>query len=155
LYGFLADIRRQQVTRAINDAIVRGLCGERWAAAEERYNRNPRSHHALEALKAEVERRPSFAAVLCHEPWRFDGDADRRDRNFAEIARRYGICSDEKLCSIALRLANGSARPTKALANENVMAQLARHPALMRGARLLAIIEAADQKLEASNEASS
>jgi hypothetical protein len=143
-YGFLVDIRRQQVAFAINDGIVRGLCGERWAGAEERYKRNPRSRYALDALKAEVDRRPSFAAVLCHEPWRFDGDSDRRVRNFSEIARRYGICSNEELCAIALRLADGSARPTKALADEDVMAQLARHPALLRGARLLALLEAAE-----------
>jgi hypothetical protein len=151
LYGFLADIRRQQVTRAINDAIVRGLCGGRWSAAEDRYKRNSKSRQALDALKAEVDRRPSFAAVLVHEPWRFDGETDRRDRNFSEIARRYGICSDEKLCAIALRLADGSARPTKALANEDVMAQLARHPALVRGARLLAVIAGAEAKSEVSN----
>jgi hypothetical protein len=141
-FGFLVDIRRQQVTRAINDAIVRRLCGSRWATAEDRYKRNPNSYHALEALKAEVGRPPSFAAVLCREPWRFDGNEDQPVRNFAEIARRYGICSNEALCGIALRLADGSARPTKALANDDVMGQLACHPALVRGARLLALVKA-------------
>jgi hypothetical protein len=141
LYGFLADIRRQQITRAINDAIVRSLCGARWIAAEDRYRRNPQSRHAWEALKAEVERHPSFAAVLCRESSVLNGDVGRRERAFSEIASRYGICSDEELCTIALKLADASVRPTKSLAEKDVITQLTRHPALVRGARLLALLD--------------
>lgn len=147
LYGFLADIRRQQVTRAINDAIVRSLCGARWAAAEDRFKRNPGARHNLEYLKAEVDRLPSFAAVLCRERSLLDGDSELRGRRFAEIASRYGICSNEALSRLALRLAEGSAKPTVSLANDDVMAHLARQPALIRGARLLALmLDAVDSR---------
>lgn len=144
LSGFLATVRHQQVLDGLLQAVFGALCGTDWAEGEARFRSNPRSPHTLEYLKAEVDKRPSFAAVLRQDHSRMDGNAAQGARWFAEVAARYKVCKDQKLCEFALRLASQPHRLSAACgANlDNLLRQIAYSPAILRGARLLALLSA-------------
>lgn len=144
LSGFLAGVRHQQVIDGFLQAVFGALCGSDWAEGEARFKRNPKSTHALEFLKMGVDTRPSFAAVLRQDHSRMDGNAAEGMRWFAEVAARYKVCKDHKLCEFALRLAS---RPHRLAAVcganlDNLLGQIGKNPAVLRGARLLALLSA-------------
>jgi hypothetical protein len=66
---------------------------------------------------------------------------------YAELARRYKICTDPGLCTFALKLASAPDRIADGYgANlDNMLGQLAAAPAILRGARLLAALCAQEQ----------
>jgi hypothetical protein len=144
LSGFLAGVRHQQVVDGILQAVFGTLCGSDWADGEARFRSNPRSPRALEFLKMQVDTRPSFAAVLCQDHSKMDRNAAEGTRWFADVAVRYKVCKDHKLCEFALRLAS---QPHRLAASwsanlDDLLAQIANAPAILRGARLLALLSA-------------
>mgnify|MGYP005849101285 CR=1 FL=1 len=144
LSGFLAGVRHQQVIDGALLAVFGSLCGPDWANGETRFRSNPASPHALEFLKMAVDQRPSFAAVLLQDHSRMDGNAAQGARWFAEVAARYKVCKDQKLCEFALRLASQPHRLPAACGADldNLLGQIAKSPAILRGARLLALLSA-------------
>lgn len=144
LSGFLAGVRHQQVIDGILQAVFGSLCGPDWANGEARFRSNPASPHALELLKMAVDQRPSFAAVLVQDHSRMDGNAVQGARWFAEVAARYKVCRDQKLSEFAFRLASQPHRLPAAYGADldNLLGQIAKSPAILRGARLLALLSA-------------
>ena len=65
---------------------------------------------------------------------------------FSEVATRYRVCKDSKLCEFALRLASQpqalSVLPFSEL--DTLVSQILNYPATLRGARLLALLTASD-----------
>lgn len=144
LSGFLATVRHQQVVEGLLQAVFGTLCGPGWVEREVQFRSNPQSPHTLEYLKAAVSKRPGFAAVLRQDHSRMDGNAVQGARWFGEIAARYNVCQDPKLCEFALCLASQPHRlPAASGANlDNLLCQIARSPEILRGARLLALLSA-------------
>ena len=144
LSGFLATVRHRQVIDGFLQAVFGALCGSDWAEGEARFRSNPASPHALEFLKREVDKHPSFAVVLRQEHSKMDSNAAQGALWFAEVAARYKVCKDHKLCEFALRLASQPHRLPAACGGnlDQLLDQIAKSPAVLRGARLLALLSA-------------
>ena len=137
--GFLVDVRRQQVTRCIFDAIFRSICGANWARAEKEFAERHSSPDSLEALLNLVDRHTSFGHRLAKQ-----GDVGESDgtvaARFTAEARRLHVSQDRHLCYFALRFA---ARRDDVLTDplfDGSVAQLVDNPALLRGARLMSLL---------------
>ena len=139
--GFLAGIRRHRVTCCIINAIFNTVCGERWARAEEVVAQRSGSQDSLEPLEALVDRRTQFGRRLRQHA--NPGDSETAlAATFSAEAGRHGVSRDHDLCRFAFRLA---INPKDALADPLLMrrgGQLTDHPALLRGARLVALLRA-------------
>ena len=137
--GFLAGTRQRQVIRSVMDAIFRTICGENWARAERSFVEQPRSRHALSVLKKLVHKRTQLGRPLArHSDPRESEDAAAS--RFADAVEIHRVSFDRDLCRFALRLAF---RRTDVLADELLddrVNQLADNPALLRGARLVALL---------------
>ena len=136
--GFLAAVRQRQVVCSIVNAIFRTMCGRNWARAEEALAERPTSHSALEALKAGVDKRTQFGRILGQHVDPGDSEAAIATRFISEAARQH-VSRDRELCSFALRLAS---RPVDVLSDpllDTRIAQIARAPALLRGARFVSL----------------
>ena len=134
--GFLANVRQRQVVRSIVNAIFRTMCGKNWARAEVALTECPTSQAALRELEARVDRRTEFGRILRQIPDTGDSEAAIAARFVAE-AERQNVSRDRDLCSFAFRLAS---RPLDVLSDPRLddrIAQLARIPALLRGARFV------------------
>ena len=137
--GFLAGVRRRQVTSCIVNAIFKSVCGKRWTRAEEVFAQRPNSRDSLEALEALVDKRTQFGKRLRRQANPDDTEAALAE-TFINEAGRHGLSRDRDLCQFALRLA---INPSDALADPLLMTHgglLADHPALLRGARLMSLL---------------
>lgn len=144
LSGFLATVRHQQVVNGFLQAVFGALCGPDWAEGEARFRSSPGSSNALKFLKMEVDKRPSFAAVLHRQHSQMDGSVVQGARWFADVAARYKVCKDRELCEFALRLASQPHRLPAVYGGNlgHLLDQIAKSPAVLRGARLLALLSA-------------
>lgn len=149
LAGPLASVRRQKVTDELLRAIYKVLCGASWASAEAAFCSNPSAKYALDGLQRGVDRNNGFAAVLrrdfAHMNTAFDGAAQW----YAELAARYRVCSERRLCEFALRLASQPQRVPGFYGDEldGLLKESRNNPAILRGARLLALLCANEEKL--------
>ena len=137
--GFLAGTRQRQVIRSISEAIFRAICGENWARAERSFVEQPGARQALSVLKELVHKRTQLGRPLARhsDPAEGEGAATRR---FVDVVEIHRVSFDRDLCRFALRLA---IRPTDVLADDLLddrVNQLANNPALVRGARLVALL---------------
>lgn len=142
LAGFLPDIRRDQIVEGILKSIYGKLGGANWARAETAYLDEPTSARALETLERGVFKRGGFAAELLRDYEILNKDAVEGAAWFAELAVRFGVSVDRKLSGFALHLAGGSAGLLDIYGGElhGFLEQLASEPALLRGARFLALL---------------
>ena len=133
--GFLANVRQRQVVQSIVNAVFRTMCGKNWAEAEGAFAECPTSQAALRELEARVDRRTGFGRILRQVSDTGDSEAAIATR-FAAEAARQNVSQDRDLCSFAFRLAS---RPLDVLSDSRLddrITELARIPALLRGARL-------------------
>ena len=144
LAGFLPDVRRGQIVDGILQAIHGKLGGANWARAESAYLTDPASPRSLERLKRGVSKHGGFAAILQSEHEILSEDAVKGATWFAECAVRYGVSPDRKLSELALRLAGFPAGLPEVYGDElaGLLDRLGREPALLRGARFLALLSA-------------
>jgi hypothetical protein len=143
LAGFLADSRSQQVRNSIITAIFERICGVDWACAESDYQRNPASAIANDNMKRCVDgQRPGFAVVLHRDYETMNGNFSQASAWYAELARRYKVCKDRGLCTFALKFASAPDRieDNYGADLDQRLSQLAAAPAILRGARLLAVL---------------
>lgn len=142
--GFLSDIRRQRVADSFVSAIYEALTGTAWARAEETYLQDPRSDHTVENLQRRVGERSGFAAVLRRDYAMMNEAPDDRVRWFADVAARYKVCRDHNLSRFTLRLAGDPFAIARVYRDEldDLLDRLRTTPALLRGARLLALLSA-------------
>jgi hypothetical protein len=76
-----------------------------------------------------------------------NGDFGRASAWYAELARRYKVSTNPGLCTFALKFASA---PDRIVDNyganlDHMLGQLAAAPAILRGARLLAVLCAQEQ----------
>jgi len=143
LAGFLPDIRRQQVIDGFLAAIYDRLCGAAWARTEAALRSNPLSRPVLDDLQRSVASHGGFAAVLRRDFEKMDDPSSARAW-YADLAARYGICDRRPLCDFALRLASQPHRLPGVFGSEleGLLSHALNEPALIRGARLLALLYA-------------
>ena len=137
--GFLASTRQRQVIRGIVSAIFWTICGENWARAERSFVERPTSGHTLSVLKKLVDKSTQFGRPLARHSDPVESE-DAAANRFADVVELHGVCFDRDLCRFALRLA---IRPTDVLGDpllDDRVHQLVNNPALVRGARLVALL---------------
>ncbi len=142
LAGVLSDIRRQQVTDGFLAAIYEKICGSKWAWAETAFLENPHARYAIDNLQRIVDWRGGFATEL-RRNYAIMGDSPAAgSRWFADLTARYGVCSDRKLSEFALRLASEPYWLAHHFSPDldGLLNQINGNPALLRGARLLALL---------------
>jgi hypothetical protein len=76
-----------------------------------------------------------------------NGDFGQASAWYAELARRYKVCTDAGLCTFALKFASAPDRIEDGYGTnlDHMLDQLAATPAILRGARLLAALCAQEQ----------
>ena len=88
----LAVVRRQQVMTALASELVRLVCGDNWARAEEEADRTRRDGRVLEALSQTISRNPAEAgagpALIRDAEIMVHHDCSRRVDLFASLAAR-------------------------------------------------------------------
>jgi hypothetical protein len=151
--GPLASIRRGYVVARLANRLYAKLCGSRWADAEAAFISNPKSPAALQQLERSVGGSPGFPVILRRDYERMHAGTEPGTRWYAEIAERYEGCSEKSLCEFALRLAS---QPDRLLALprtefDGLLGQLGANTALLRGARLLALLAAANDQNAIAN----
>lgn len=137
-FGFLVDVRHRQMVTGIRDALFASLCGKNWANAEVAFQR-ARSADSTRSLAMLADRRTGFGSALLSLVGADPSDAGLIQQ-FSVEAAHHDICRDRVLCDFALRLAN---QPLTAVQNPDfgaLLAKLVDSPAILRGARLLALL---------------
>jgi hypothetical protein len=151
LAGFLADSRSQKVKDRIVTGIFEYICGVRWASVELAYRQNPGSKETNENLTRAVDsRHPGFAAVLHRDHGAMNNDFRRASDWFIKLAARHQVCDDPELCIFAIKLAGAPQRIQDAYgANlDHMLDEVVATPAILRGARLLALLWAQRQSID-------
>jgi hypothetical protein len=143
--GPLAGVRRSRVVARLTNHFYERICGNRWARAEAAFFNNPDSETALRGLESAVGGQPGFRAVVRHDYEKMGSGLSAGIQWFAEVARRYSVCTDAELCRFALRMAS---EPEHFLSlSEPDHARAVRvmndNETLFRGARLVAVLAAA------------
>jgi len=151
--GPLAGIRRGHVIARLANRLYARLCGNSWAEAEAAFIGNPKSSVTLQQLERSVGGSPGFPVILRRDHERIESGTGPGTRWYAEVAERYEGCSAKSLCEFALRLAS---QPDQLLALpraefEGLLSQLRANTALLRGARLLALLSAANDQNATAN----
>ena len=146
LAGFLVSIRHRIVMDGLIRVFYEAVCGANWADAEARFRKKPKSLAAFGILTSRVDKRCDFALALRREHSRINKDNAQRVRWFADVASHFNICRDSRLSEFALRLASQPGRfgtnPSHDL--QKLLGQITNNPAILRGARLLALLSAAE-----------
>lgn len=151
LVGFLSDTRRQQVTNGFLAVVYEKLCGADWARAESKFLANPNSRYAINTLQHTVDSHGGFAAVLRRDYERMGDNAVARLQWYTDLAARYGVCQNQELCEFTLKLASEPCQLPNPFGQKfnGLLNQVNCNPALLRGARLLALL-CANQDREGS-----
>jgi hypothetical protein len=144
IVGPLAAIRRARIVSRLTNCAYAKLCGNRWAQAEAAFLDNPESLPALQNLERSVGSSPGFPVVLRRDHERMEAGIVPGTQWYTEVARRYGICTESTLCALALRIAS---QPEHLLSladleRHQLLRQVNDNVALMRGARLVALLSA-------------
>jgi len=149
LAGVLAAIRRGKVTDGFLARIYEKLCGANWSRAEASFLARPPSNHTIEQLARGVSERGygGFSAVLRRDYHLMNRNLAEGLRWYADLASRYRISKDRELCAFALRLASQPEQVPQEFGPklESLLDQIGDCPALIRGARFLALLCANDK----------
>jgi hypothetical protein len=139
LAGFLAHFRRQEIKEGLTATIYEVICGREWAQAERAYVRNP---DYIDILTRAVYAHSGFAAVLRRDYTKVDRDLVKAIGWYKKLAARYGLIMDDTLCKFALALANRpeTVSATFGSAVQRLLSELCSKPAILRGARFLALL---------------
>ena len=142
LSGFLAHIRRAEITDGILKALYGAICGEEWVRAENMFRADSLGDRGKLALQSAVNKRPGFAAVLRRDYARLNEDIAEGCDWFADLAKRYKVCKDSEVCRFALELASAPPRVLPRGDDEITerTKQLLQSPSVLRGARMLALL---------------
>ncbi|WP_116002743.1 hypothetical protein [Consotaella salsifontis] len=144
LAGPLAGVRRDSVAAGILSAIYEMVCGFNWMKAEDALCAAPKSERARDGLQHNIERKNGFGAVLRRDFARIDDGLAQATQWYVELAERYGICKERRLCEFALRLACQPQRLIEVYDRDldELFRSLRNCPAILRGARMLALLSA-------------
>jgi len=145
--GPFAGWRRSRVTSRLTNRVFAKLHDHRWAQAETAFFDNPRAESTVKNLERSVGGQPGFPVVLRRDHARMESGTGAGSKWFSEVAGRFSVCSDSKLCCLALRLAS---QPDFLLQlseadRQHVLGQVRGNAILFRGARLVAALAAASE----------
>jgi hypothetical protein len=142
-FGSLSSIRRGQVVDAIIIAIYGALCGPHWANAESKFKDSGGSQNALDNLQHSVGN-PGFASVLRQNFNKLAGGSAFTFNWFVDVASRYDVTRDRRLCKFAFRAASEPHNLRQLFGEEldSFLEKIAASPTILRGARLLALMSA-------------
>ena len=151
LAGPLVGLRRTRVVERLINRLYSRLCGDKWASAEVAYLSKPQSAMALQHLEQSVGGLQGFPVILRRDYGKMEGSTGPGTQWYAEVAKRYQVCSDRCLSEFALRLAS---QPHQLLLMPEVeldrlLRQIKDKTVLLRGARLLALL-AANRNLDSA-----
>ena len=149
LYGPLASVRQETVINGLVGEIYGRLCGTEWTKRETAFRKNP--GHAVEALQRAVDMHSGFAAALRKGCSKMDDDMAAASQWYADVAQRYNVSPKPRLCDFALRLASQPHRLSETFGADEMRSLLNRvksNPAIVRGARLLALLSANQDRTE-------
>ena len=104
LAGPLAEQRRSQVTRELSGAIFEKLCGRKWAESEHNFEKASKLEASAEALQHRIDSIGGFGAVLKRDYANFLVDFKQSSSWYFDLARRYQVSKDVKMCEFAVRL---------------------------------------------------
>jgi hypothetical protein len=147
LLGPLVGLRRSRVTERLINRLYSRLCGKRWGEAEAAYVSNPRPEVELRQLERLVGGSQGFPVVLRRDYERMEAGTAAGIEWYADVARRYQVCSEKSLCEFALQLASKSdnlLKLPKSVLN-GLLLEIKENTVLMRGARLLALLAASKE----------
>ncbi|MBR0749138.1 hypothetical protein JQ582_34940 [Bradyrhizobium japonicum] len=132
-HGALAVIRKANVVSLFELQIERLACGAKWI---EKTKQCREAGGQLEELQREVGGSPGFASRMRTTQWTWHSDIDKAHSEFFRIAKTYGVCTDRKICDLALRLAFRpvSIRLTDPKEGAHNFEFLGANPVLARGA---------------------
>ena len=145
LYGPLVRVRQQTVMNSLLGEIYRRLYGTNWTSKEAAFKKNPMDRRTVEALQNAVGTHSGFAAALRKGGVKIDGDMAAASQWYADVARRYNVSTKRRLCDFALRVAIQPHRLSETFGADeikNLLNQVKKNPAIVRGARLLALLSA-------------
>lgn len=143
LYGTLVKVRRKQIADGYLDRIYETLCGQNWMRAEKDFLKAPNSQPALDALQQAVEKKSTgFSAVLRREYKKIDENPGQAEQWYSDLAIRYHVSTDPKLCDFAFRLGTEPQLLSKMSGSEQdgMLNAIRDNPAILRGARFLALL---------------
>ena len=143
LYGTLVKVRREQIADGYLDRIYETLCGQNWMRAEKDFLKAPNSQPALDALQQAIEKKSTgFSATLSREHEKIDENLDQAEQWYSDLAIRYHVSTDPKLCDFAFRLATEPHLLSKMSGSEQdgMLNAIRDNPAILRGARFLALL---------------
>jgi len=142
LAGPLAEIRRTQVTRGLSSAIFRRLCAQKWAESEGAFERSSKPETAEEALQHRIESMSGFGAVVKRDFGTFLGDVAQSSAWYCDLARRYRVSKDQRMCEFAVRLAFLPHTLSRTYGTEldDLVNRASSEQQLIRGARFAALL---------------
>ncbi len=151
--GPLAGYQRGRVIARLANRLYARLCGSKWAEAEAAFIYNPKSAIALQQLERSVCRFQGFPIILQREHERMEAGMVPGTQWYAEVAQRHEVCSKKPLCEFALRLAS---QPDQLLALpraefKGLLSQVHENSVLLRGARFVALLAAANDQNATAN----
>ncbi len=146
--GPLAGYQRGRVIAGLANHLYARLCGSKWAKAEAAFISDPKSAFALQQLERLVCKFQGFPIILQREHERMDAGMGPGTQWYAEVAQRHEVCSKKPLCDFALRFASQPDQLLELPQEEfkRLLSQLHENSVLLRGARLLALLAAANDQ---------
>jgi hypothetical protein len=152
LVGSLAEVRKNRIAAKLHTAIYEKLCGANWARAESKFTQAPTSKQAEEELLCSVGRSQGFRSALRVEREKFRGEIAQTINWYAELSRRYGVCTDPVLCEFAVILARKpNVLPDKYPAElERLTTTAVSHTELLRGARFADLLNSTGSSADES-----
>ena len=139
-YGPIIQIRWENIRAQYLAVIYEKLCGRNWAQAEVSVRNSPGNNRFLDTLQRAVERRSTgFSSVLRRE---YDQATDGTPRDllwYADLAKRYHVCSDAVLTGFAYILAREAHRIPQQFGVDldGLLNAIRANPSVLRGARFL------------------
>ncbi|MEZ5758281.1 MAG: hypothetical protein R3D86_08675 [Emcibacteraceae bacterium] len=136
--GFLATARQRQVTNMLMHGLIGIVAGWDWARTEAKLINSSDAVATLSKLQSLIKHKSGFSSVIIRDaPLANEGHRAMRIW-FTELAKRYGISSNDNLCKFVFDLANRPQSVTKIYRNDlvNLITQAKSSQTLIRGARL-------------------
>ena len=154
-----AATRQMNVVDELLRRVFHVLCGSRWAKAENRFvssladlrMKRKRAEDELRAeekldiemrLQAKIGNSRRFGAALRIKAAEVPNSINAMTQWYVKIAKTYSVCDDADLCALAIRLVSNPYQVLKFYSEnfETVLGRLAERPALLRGARFVALL---------------
>ena len=146
LFGPRIDYKQQKIIKGILSVLYKMLYGPNWVQGEKQFLEH-RSLHTLDNLLSRVHKNNAFAYQLLRQRSNFKRSSNLRIPWFFRVACYHSVCSsyDYELCKFALHYASQPHAHFSRYSSDELddfFYMFQNKPALLRGARLLALVTA-------------